>query len=47
MERHGAGEFELKRAVHDLFTELTRLGDGTIVRLEFRHGLPFLLEVEL
>lgn len=39
-------DFELKRAVHDLFEELIRLGDGTIVRLEFRHGLPFLLEVE-
>jgi hypothetical protein len=28
-----------------LFDELSRLGDGEIVRLEFRHGLPFLLEI--
>jgi len=37
-------EFELKRSVRDLFDELTRLGNGTVVRLEFRHGLPSLLE---
>src|SRR5258707_12931162 len=39
-----AGEFELKVAVRDLFNELRRLQDGIVVRLEFRHGLPFLLE---
>jgi hypothetical protein len=37
-------EFELKQAVCDLFDELARLRYGEIVRLEFRHGLPFLLE---
>jgi hypothetical protein len=37
-------EFELKRPVRELFTELARLGNGTVIRLEFRHGLPFLLE---
>ena len=37
-------EFQLKRAVRDLFDELARLENGRIVRLEFRHGLPFLLE---
>ena len=37
-------EFELKRPVRDLFDELARLGNGTVVRLEFRHGLPYLLE---
>ena len=37
-------EFELKRHVRDLFEELERLQDGNIARLEFRHGLPFLLE---
>jgi hypothetical protein len=36
--------FELKRQVRDLFDELERLQDGTVIRLEFRHGLPFLLE---
>jgi hypothetical protein len=40
----GAGEFELKRQVRDLFDELARLKNGTVIRLEFRHGLPFLLE---
>ena len=40
----GGEEFELKRAVRDLFDELAGLKNGRIVRLEFRHGLPFLLE---
>jgi hypothetical protein len=39
-----AQEFELKRQVRDLFDELARLENGTVIRLEFRHGLPFLLE---
>jgi len=39
-----ADDFELKQAVCDLFDELARLQDGTVVRLEFRHGLPCLLE---
>jgi hypothetical protein len=30
--------------VSDLFAELMRLENGTVIRLEFRHGLPFLLE---
>ena len=38
------GEFELKMQVRDLFAELMRLENGTVIRLEFRHGLPFLLE---
>ena len=37
-------EFELKRAVCDLFDELERLGHGTVVRLEFKRGLPCRLE---
>jgi hypothetical protein len=37
-------EFELKRPVRDLFDALARLGNGTVVRLEFRHGLAYLLE---
>jgi len=39
-----SGEFELKRAVCDLFDELARLGEGTVVRLEFKRGLPCRLE---
>ena len=37
-------KFELKQQIRDLFEELERLQHGTVVRLEFRHGLPFLLE---
>ena len=39
-----SNEFELKKQVRDLFEEMERLQDGTVIRLEFRHGLPFLLE---
>ena len=39
-----SGEFELKRPVRDLFDQLIRLQNGTVISLEFRHGLPFLLE---
>jgi len=37
-------DFELKSQIRELFEELDRLQDGTVIRLEFRHGLPFLLE---
>jgi hypothetical protein len=37
-------DFELKKQVRDLFERLGRLQDGTVISLEFRHGLPFLLE---
>ena len=37
-------EFELKKQVSDLFEELAQLENGTVILLEFRHGLPFLLE---
>jgi hypothetical protein len=40
---HGE-EFELKQAVRDLFAELGRLNNGTVVRLELKRGLPCLLE---
>jgi hypothetical protein len=40
----GPDEFELKRAVCDLFDELARLGNGTVVKLEFKRGLPCRLE---
>jgi hypothetical protein len=39
-----ADDPELKRAVWDLLEGIERLQNGYIVRLEFRHGLPFLLE---
>jgi hypothetical protein len=37
-------EFELKQEVRALLDELARLQDGIVLRLEFRHGLPFSLE---
>ena len=37
-------EYELKRPVRDLFGRLARLDNGTVILLEFRHGLPFLIE---
>ena len=37
-------EFELKQAVRDLFVELKRLDNGTVVSIEFKRGLPYLLE---
>jgi hypothetical protein len=40
-----ADDFELKRPVRNLFEELARLGNGTVITLEFRHGLPLLIEI--
>ena len=40
-----AADFELKQSVCDLLDELARLQNGTIVKLEFRHGMPCLLEI--
>ena len=37
-------EHELKRPVRDLFARLARLENGTVLKLEFRHGLPLTLE---
>jgi len=37
-------EFQLKRAVCDLLDELEHLQNGTVIRLEFRYGLPSILE---
>jgi hypothetical protein len=42
-----AEAFELKQSVQDLLDELARIRNGTLVRLEFRHGLPFLLETAM
>jgi hypothetical protein len=39
-------EFELKAAVQDLLNQLKKLNSGTVLRLEFRSGLPCLLETE-
>jgi hypothetical protein len=37
-------EFQLKQAVCDLLDELALIKDGTVLRLEFKRGLPCLLE---
>ena len=40
-----SADFELKSQVCDLFDRLGSVPDGTEVRLEFRHGLPFSMEI--
>ena len=37
-------DYELKQPVRDLFDRLARFENGTVLSLEFRHGLPFVLE---
>ena len=39
-----AGDFELKQANKDLLDELSRIGNGGVCRIEFRHGLAFQVE---
>jgi hypothetical protein len=43
-KRSVSDDFELKRTFLDLFDALEQLNNGMVVKLEFRHGLPFLLE---
>ena len=40
------GELELKPAVRDLLGQLEKLSSALVLRLEFRHGWPCLLETE-
>jgi len=42
----GAKDFTLKSQVVELFEHFDRLGDGTLERLEVKHGLPFRMIVE-
>ena len=42
----GSGDFALKAQVRDLFARLEELGDGVILCLEIKHGLPFKMDVE-
>ncbi len=37
---HGRQDFPLKEEVQDLFAEMERIGDGVILLIEVRHGLP-------
>ncbi len=38
------GVVDLKQVQRDLFGEMERLKNGMVLRLEFRHGLPCLIE---
>jgi hypothetical protein len=40
------GDFLLKSQVREFFARLKAMGDGTIVSLEIKHGLPFRMIVE-
>ena len=42
----GAGDFALKAQVVELFDHFDRLGNGTLERLEVKHGIPFHMTVE-
>lgn len=39
-------DFALRRPIERFFEQVGRLGDGTIERIEVRHGLPFRMIVE-
>jgi hypothetical protein len=39
-------DFALRRPIERFFEQVTRLEDGTIERIEVRHGLPFRMIVE-
>ena len=40
-------EFELKRSFCELFEELARIDNGVVVRLEFKRGLPCLIDARV
>ncbi len=42
----GLTDFALKSSVQDLMTTLALLGNGSVRRLEIKHGLPFRMQVE-
>jgi hypothetical protein len=39
-------DFTLKKEVRDLFAQMEALGDGTVLSLEVKHGLPFKMSFE-
>jgi hypothetical protein len=41
-----SADFALKQPLVDLLDKLARLEDGSLVRIDFRRGLPFLLETK-
>ena len=42
----GAEDFALKGQVCELFVQLEEMGDGVVICLEVKHGLPFKMTVE-
>lgn len=40
------GDFVLKAQVAALFEHFARLGNGTVDRIEIKHGIPFRMNVE-
>ena len=42
----GCEDFALKSQVVDLFAEFEEFGDGVVLWLEVKHGLPFRMAVE-
>ena len=41
-----AEDFVLKQQVRDFFAQLDAIGNGTILSLEVKHGLPFRMTIE-
>ena len=39
-------DFALKSQAAQLFAQLDRLGKGTVLSLEIKHGLPFLMSLK-
>ncbi len=39
-------DFELKKEVRDLFAQMEALGNGIVLSLEVKHGLPFKMSFE-
>lgn len=44
-DRFRKTDYDLKSQAEDLFTRLRQIGDGVLVSLDVRHGLPFQMEV--
>jgi hypothetical protein len=44
--KSGAEDFQLKAEVRELFARFEEMGDGTVISLEIKHGLPFRMHIE-
>jgi hypothetical protein len=43
---YGFDDFLLKHQTEELLAVMEQMGDGEVLVIEVRHGLPFLIEVE-